>query len=334
MKFLRNILIIVVPIYFIIIWVRNVLYDLGIIASRSYDLPIICVGNLSVGGTGKTPMIEYIIRLIQNDYKVATLSRGYKRKSTGFQLAGEGSSAETLGDEPFQFYSKFKSITVSVDGNRRRGIASLLSKSDSPEVILLDDAFQHRKVKAGLNILLTTYDELYVDDMLLPTGNLREPGSGAKRAHIIIVTKCPKSLKTNEKEQLRKKLRVRPHQQLFFSRISYSDFIYGRNTERSIYDLKAMDFTLVTGIANPRPLLDHLKGLDLNFDHLEFNDHHIFSEKELEMIGAKPIVLTTEKDYVRLKDAIQKDHLFYLPIETKLDKGDEFESLIRTFIGS
>jgi tetraacyldisaccharide 4'-kinase len=173
-------------------WLRNKSYDFGLKSSTHFDVPIICVGNLSVGGTGKTPMIEYLIRLLKTNYKIAALSRGYKRKTKGFVIANKTMTALDLGDEPFQFYKKFEDVIVSVDANRRHGIKQLMALEHKPDVILLDDAFQHRKVKAGLNILLTSYDNLYCNDIVLPTGNLREPKSGAKRAGVIVVTKCPK----------------------------------------------------------------------------------------------------------------------------------------------
>ena len=184
------------------------LYDLGVKKSTSYNFPVICVGNLSVGGTGKSPMIEYLINLLKNDFKLATLSRGYKRKTKGFVLANEQSTAETLGDEPFQFFTKFKNdIYVAVDAVRTNGIAQLRALNKPAEIILLDDAFQHRKVKAGFNILLTTYNNPYFKDFVLPAGNLREPRSGAKRAHIIIVTKCPYNLSDQEKSSFVKRIK-------------------------------------------------------------------------------------------------------------------------------
>ena len=180
MKFIRIILFPIVPIYYLVTWLRNKLYDTGIKSSKSYDFPVICVGNLSTGGTGKTPMIEYLIRLLKDEKSLATLSRGYKRKTEGFVLADENANANTIGDEPFQFYTKFNAIAVAVDSDRQNGIAQLRKLKIQPEVILLDDAYQHRKVKAGFNILLTAYNNLYYKDMVLPTGNLREPRSGAK----------------------------------------------------------------------------------------------------------------------------------------------------------
>ena len=207
MNLLRKILFPFAILYGLITSFRNFLFDKGILKSYSFDLPIIAVGNLSVGGTGKTPQIEYLIRLLSDNYKVATLSRGYKRKSEGFVLADKNANAEILGDEPFQFYQKFPNVQVAVDANRKNGIEQLLNQNEKPEIILLDDAFQHRKVKAGYYILLTAYNDLYADDYILPTGNLRESRSGAKRANIVIVTKCPANLSLDKQNTIKKKLK-------------------------------------------------------------------------------------------------------------------------------
>src|SRR6187402_2887550 len=208
MNLLRKILFPLAVLYGWVTQLRNFLFDIGILKSYSFDLPVIAVGNLSVGGTGKTPQIEYLIRLLSSKYKVATLSRGYKRKSEGFVLADETSNAEILGDEPFQFFQKFKNVQVAVDANRKNGIEQLLSQPEKPEVILLDDAYQHRKVKAGFYILLTAYGDLYSDDFILPTGNLRESRSGANRADIVIVTKCPNNLSDQDQNKIQRKLKL------------------------------------------------------------------------------------------------------------------------------
>src|SRR6056300_421788 len=207
MKILRYLLFPIVPVYYAVTWLRNKLYDWGVKKSVSYPFPVICVGNLSVGGTGKTPMVEYLVNYLKDDFNLATLSRGYKRKSEGFQLADEHAAAETLGDEPFQFYNKFKDdILVGVDADRQNGIKQLQNFKNGSDIILLDDAFQHRKVKAGFNILLTTYTNPYFKDLVLPTGNLREPRAGAKRADIIVVTKCPESISESEKKDFEKSI--------------------------------------------------------------------------------------------------------------------------------
>lgn len=331
MKILRNILILFVPVYFIVTWLRNKLYDTGILTSQSYDLPVICVGNLSVGGTGKTPMIEYLIRLLRDSHRLATLSRGYKRHSKGFVLADASATALKIGDEPFQFYSKFNDIIVAVDANRRRGIENLLALEQAPEVILLDDAFQHRKVKAGLNILLSTYDDLYVDDMLLPTGNLREPKRGARRADIIIVTKCPTYIGETEKHLIRKKLNPQAHQAVFFSEISYSEQVYSEKESMLRTDLLDKQFTLVTGIANAQPMVSFLKANGFKFEHVNYPDHHHYSDADIAELKKKDTILTTEKDFMRLKGSISSDRLYYLPIETQVSNGSDLDQLIRNF---
>ncbi len=299
------------------------MYDLGIKKSTVYDFPVIAVGNLSVGGTGKSPMVEYIIRLLLNHQKkIATLSRGYKRESKGFQIATESSLVSDIGDEPLQFKRKFAEVTVAVDADRRNGIRSLVSLDPSLDAVLLDDAYQHRKVKAGFYILLTAYANLYCDDILLPTGNLREPRKGANRADIVVVTKCPRNLSIEERRRVRNRLDIKSNQQLFFSYISYSDMITGIAEQKSIYTLKDSFFTLVTGIANPQPLVDYYTSLGLRFDHINFPDHHNFTLKELEHLNSLDTIITTEKDYVRLVDRLTVS-LWYQPIEMQLMDGQD-----------
>ncbi|TYA84082.1 tetraacyldisaccharide 4'-kinase [Seonamhaeicola marinus] len=321
-----------VPFYYLATWVRNRLYDNGIKKSLSYEFPVICVGNLSVGGTGKTPMIEFLVNALKDDYKLATLSRGYKRKTTGFQLANDKSDAESIGDEPFQFYSKFKeAIQVAVDADRNNGIKNLMSLKNSPEVILLDDAFQHRKVKAGFYILLTTYNNPYCDDILLPTGDLREPRKGAKRADVIIVTKCPDTISEVEKETLRQKLKPEKYQDVFFSSISYADKVYSQKDAMALEGLR--EFTLVTGIANAMPLVNFLKAKGLKFRHLNYKDHHDFSNLEIESLNKEALIITTEKDFMRLKQyEVLKSKLYYLPIEVNIDREAVFNDLIKAYL--
>lgn len=334
MKILRYILFPVVPIYYLVTWLRNKLYDLGIKKSKSYNFPVICVGNLSAGGTGKTPMIEYLISLLKNEYNLATLSRGYKRKSKGFQLANENTTTESLGDEPFQFYNKFgKDIKVAVDEDRQHGIYSLSQLEHAPNVILLDDAFQHRKVKAGFNILLTTYSNPYYNDFVLPTGNLREPKNGAERANVIVVTKCPKDIGESEKRSIGERINANKNQSVFFSYIEYSDALVSANSKIEIKNLS--NLTLVTGIANSKPLVDFLKAKKMKFEHLNFKDHHEFSQKDIEVLKTKALILTTEKDFMRLKhfEAL-KDKLFYIPITVVIDNETKFNKIIEDFVAS
>ncbi|MDT0688891.1 tetraacyldisaccharide 4'-kinase [Salegentibacter sp. F188] len=310
---------------------RNELYDQEILKSEKYDLPVICVGNLNTGGTGKSPMIEYLVKLLISEYRVATLSRGYKRKTSGFwQLSGKETAAE-VGDEPLQFKRKFPNAIVAVDADRRSGIAELINKN--AEVILLDDAFQHRKVQAGLNILLTSYNNLYSSDLVLPAGNLRESREGVKRANIVIVTKCPTDIGAAEMEKIRVALNLNRNQKLFFSYISYAEKIISENSEITLDFLQEKEFVLVTGIANPKPLVNYLKDKKLNFQHRKFPDHHHFKENEIKSLAREGLILTTEKDYVRLKEQLSPSTLFYLPIETKLIKNqEEFHREILEFV--
>lgn len=305
MQVLRKLLFPFSLVYALIVFLRNRLYDSGILRSKSFDTKTICVGNLSVGGTGKTPMIALLVRLIGNDYQTAILSRGYKRKSKGFLLATEATMVEDLGDEPFQLKSNFPTIAVAVDANRRNGITQL-EKFIKPEVILLDDAFQHRKVKPGFNILLTAFDSLYVEDWYLPTGNLRDSKREARRADVIIVTKCPVELSEAERNEIRIKLNPSRQQKVLFSFLSYNKNLKGNGVFNSLDALRNQHITLVTGIANPIPLLTFLRNEGLSFDHYEFRDHHFFTEKEILMLREKKCILTTEKDYVRLKDSVPR----------------------------
>ena len=278
--------------YGLITAIRNFLFDKGILKSYSFDIPIIAVGNLSVGGTGKTPQIEYLIRLLSPNYKMATLSRGYKRKSEGFVLANEHSTAEILGDEPFQIHQKFPEIKVAVDANRKNGIEQLLNLEDKPDVILLDDAFQHRKVKAGFYILLTAYDDLFCDDYMLPTGNLRESRNGANRADVIIVTKCAKDLSEIAQENIRRKIGLKTP--LFFSYIDYDDKVYNELESKNVEEIKQEAKLLLAGIAKPEPFFGYLQAE--KDETLVYSDHHFFTEKDLIEIQNKAnnkLIITT-----------------------------------------
>lgn len=311
---------------------RNLSYKRGILKSHTFPVPIICVGNLSVGGTGKTPMIEYLLRLLMPSHRTATLSRGYGRKSSGYLLLSPDDLAEKVGDEPLQFKKKFAEAIVAVDENRQRGISNLLA-SHNPEVILLDDAFQHRKVTPGFNILLTSYDKIYPDDTLLPSGTLREPVKGAARADIIVVTKCPPELNEKEQELIRLKIEPKEYQSLYFSSIEYSDQIFSKSKAVDIGYLQEKEFCLVTGIAKPAPLVNFLQLKGLDFEHLQFADHHIFTSAEIEKISKKPLVLTTEKDFMRLQHTVKHDRLYYIPIQMNFLKGaEEFKKQILTYI--
>ena len=291
---------------------RHFLYDRGWLSSKRYHFPIVCVGNLAVGGTGKTPMVEYLVRLLGQE-QVAILSRGYRRKTRGFILADDSATAMTLGDEPYQYHRKFPRATVTVCESRQEGIERLLENPHF-KYIILDDAFQHRKVQAGTNLLLTSYDKLYTQDFLLPVGSLRDIRSRARKAQIIIVTKCPE-LTQAEQEKIIQQLKPLPSQKVYFTSIAYSDRVYSHEDSQALKDFIATPFTLVTGIANPTPLVDFLEKQGASFEHLAYSDHHHFSNRELELLRQKGRILTTEKDYVRLEGALST--LYYLPIETQ-----------------
>jgi tetraacyldisaccharide 4'-kinase len=313
--------------------IRNKCFDIGIYQSKEFDLPIIAVGNLSTGGTGKTPMVEYLVRLLRRQYFLAILSRGYKRKTQGFVLADAASSFETIGDEPFQYHSKFKEVQVAVDEKRVRGIQQLLALKRPPKVIILDDAFQHRYVKPGLNILLTAYNQPFYKDICLPTGNLREPRAGKKRADIIIITKCPEGLTDKTKSTIKQQLKPHQHQSIFFSTVSYAEEVKGlKNSIKKLKDLEP--FTLLTGIAKPGPMIAYLDSLGLKFDTMIYPDHHNFKDQDITELQAKGRILTTEKDFTRLvsTDLVKTNEVYYLTIEFTLDRPEEFARLIANFL--
>ncbi|WP_339610816.1 tetraacyldisaccharide 4'-kinase [uncultured Planktosalinus sp.] len=303
-------------------YLRNWLFDNNYLEQTVFDVPIICVGNLNLGGTGKSPMIEYLIGILKDDFKVAVLSRGYQRKTIGFQLVDVNNDVLEVGDEPLQFKLKFPDIVVAVDANRRRGINKL---KDIADVILLDDAFQHRKVKPFFSVLLTSFSNLYINDLVLPAGNLRESKTGAKRADCVVVTKCPENLPYSKQQQIQFDLKLEPNQQVYFSSISYASLIQGIEQSKHVEYLEEKEFVLVTGIANPAPLVDYLKNLNLSFKHFKYGDHHNFSTQELLKLDQEKYILTTEKDFMRLKSHIKKAELYYLPISLSfLNKEDGF----------
>lgn len=330
MRAWRKILLPFTWLYGAVILVRNKCYDWGWFATKRYDLPVICIGNLRVGGTGKTPMTEFITTHIKGQYSTALLSRGYKRRSSGYVLAGPETRVEDLGDEPFQFFRKFPEVAVAVDANRVEGIA-MLRKDVDPEVILLDDAFQHRKVTAGLNILLTVYGDLYVDDRVLPAGNLRDTRNQASRADIIVVTKCPSHLMATEMKDVQAHLAPLPGQEVYFATIDYDQYLYNKKGEKLPLTAIPEDASLITGIATPGPLLHYLKSLDLEFKHLGYPDHHNFAPHEIKVLQKNSFNFTTEKDFMRLED--QLDDLWYLPIKLRLlDREQQFLEHLNTFI--
>lgn len=327
--------------YAIGVAVRNLLFDLGVKRSVSPDVPTIGIGNLRVGGTGKTPHTEYLIRLLAGR-RVALLSRGYGRATRGFVLADDNSTASHIGDEPLMMARKFPQLTVAVCEDRVEGVRRLMEMPQKPDVVLLDDVYQHRHIRPALNILLTEYGDPYCDDHILPFGNLREGRRGRHRADIIVVTKCPENLSEEEQQEMRRKLRLDDRQQLFFSHISYSELV-------AVYDAVMADaveeVVLVTGIAHPEPLVRYLEK-EYRVHHLRFADHHPFGEDDCERIietynrlkNSRTVVFTTEKDAARMRDAEARRHLqslplFYIPIEVKLENDSLFDSVIQASIG-
>ena len=333
MLVLRKLLFPLSLLYGLVIAVRHFLYDKGIFRSVAHPIPVIGIGNLSFGGTGKTPMTEYIVQRLQNDYCTAVLSRGYKRISKGFYLADRNASAETLGDEPYQYHQKFPKIYIAVDSDRNRGVRHLLALPKPPDIIVLDDAFQHRKIAPGLNILLTTYTNMYVDDLLFPAGNLRDIKLRARRADGIVITKCPPQLSEREKLSIKARINPKPHQEVFFTSIAYDTTLTSAHGTLALEALTSTPFTLVTGIANPKPLVDFLKKKNLDFEHLKYPDHHKFSGREITLLKQKKRIVTTEKDYARLHHKIPK--AYYLPIRPVfLEKETEFNALLHHYITS
>ncbi len=331
-------------VYFLIVWVRNRLFDTGILKSASFNLPVICIGNVAVGGTGKSPMVEYLVRMLKNDFDVATLSRGYKRKTKGYALAGKETGALEIGDEPMQFHLKFPDITVAVGEERLEAIPQLLHDKPGTSVIILDDAFQHRYVKAGFNILLTDYSNLYTRDWFLPSGDLRDQRSSARRADIIVVTKCRPSLSTEQKKNIEKELAPLSNQRIFFSSIQYGA-PYHILSKNNFAITEKTEVLLVTGIANPLPLKKMLNEQAGSYYELAYNDHHIFTIDDLREIikryramqSEDKMILTTEKDAVRLiKFEQELDELpFYvIPIEQSFlfRQAPEFNTLVQSFI--
>ena len=336
-------------IYGSIVRFRNWLFDIGVKKSKSFALPVISVGNITVGGSGKTPHVEYLVRLLQDKVKIAVLSRGYKRKSRGYVLAEEDTEMKEIGDEPFQMHQKFPGIYVAVDAKRVRGIQHLQDDEETKdvEVILLDDAFQHRYVKPGINILLVDYHRLIIYDKILPAGRLREPLSGKNRADIVIVTKCPKDLKPMEFRVLTKAMNLYPFQKLYFTCINYDKPIGIFNEQQlDLESLKDKNVMLLTGIASPKQMEHDLTPMFKTLTSVSFGDHHHFKSKDIDRINEifesmpEPrLIITTEKDAVRLRDSeglyeIVKDNLYALPIKVSFmqDQEENFNEKIISYV--
>lgn len=337
---IRKILFPISLLYGLIIRIRNKAFDIGLLSSRSFDIPIIAVGNLNVGGTGKSPFIEYLIELFQGSFQTAVVSRGYGRKTKGFFLATPDCSAQDLGDEPFQFYRKFKSLEVAVDEKRVRGIETLQKLKPEVDLVLLDDAYQHRYVKAGMYVLLTVYENLYVDDYLLPTGTLRESRKGADRADLILVTKCPKDLSEKKRLDIIKRIAPKKDQEVFFSAIAYDEHVHATDDTIPLNELEKYKILLVTGIANSKPLVAFLEQNAIDIQHMKFADHQFIGDQEQKRIksrfdtmdGEKKIILTTEKDFVRSFLEVRLP-VYYLPIKMIiLEREKKFNEIIQNYV--
>jgi len=346
---LRPIRILLFPfslIYALIIWLRNKMFDKGWLSSSTFNLPLIGIGNLTAGGTGKSPMVEFILTKFIGHVKIAVLSRGYKRKTTGYALANTQSTALEIGDEPMQFYKKFPSATIAVGEERIVAIPQLLHDVPETEVIILDDAFQHRYVTPGLNILLTDYNNLFTRDWFLPTGDLRDLKSGYKRADVLVVTKCPPDLTEEQQQELKEELKPLPRQQIFFTSIHYSIPYHLFTKEKRPLNDKT-EALLISGIASPKPLKKFLADNTGAYYDMLYSDHHIFSIDDLkeirrrfENIGStNKIIITTEKDAMRLtkfEQALIDYPIYVIPIDIKFLFGGEqaFTELIANFITS
>ncbi|MDP4276263.1 MAG: tetraacyldisaccharide 4'-kinase [Bacteroidota bacterium] len=360
--------------YGIGVWIRNILFNLEILPSERFDIPVLSVGNITVGGTGKTPMTEYLARLLGKEHQVAILSRGYKRKTKGFYLANQTSGLKELGDESLQLRHKFPKLTVAVDEDRREGIKHLCEKATTPsvDVVLLDDAYQHRYVQPGISILLIDYNRLINEDHLLPVGNLREPASQFKRAHILVFTKCPKDMKPIDRRLITMKFKIYTHQTLFFTTMEYSPLkrletefptplateIETSETGSLVQNESEMDaltmekirdnqlpVLIVAGIASPKPFIDYVRSYCPKAQALLFPDHHVFSNKEIHNLQVKfesirlsgGVILTTEKDSMRmLENPLFKTlshHIYYPGVSIRfIDEGAIFDKKILDYV--
>ena len=345
-RFAQVILFPVSILYGLFMAVRNILFDLGILPSKSFPKPVISVGNLSFGGTGKTPQIEYLVRLLIPRMPVATLSRGYGRKSSGYIEASRRSNAKYIGDEPLQMLKKFEGLRVAVDEKRSRGVQRLFDRHPDLGVVLLDDAFQHRYVKPGLSILLTDYHKPYSEDHVLPSGTLREFPSGARRADIVVVTKTPKIFSPITRRRIIEELNLHSRQHIFFSYIHYGDPVPVFD-QALTFPAKVINILLVTGIANDGPLREHLERQCSELVPMRYGDHHRYTVRDAEAIvkkfndlpTQKKVLVTTEKDAMRLKTPalipyLKNLPLFCVPIETEFHGSDkaQFDHEILSYV--
>jgi tetraacyldisaccharide 4'-kinase len=339
--------------YGVVIWIRNWLYDNGILISTGFNMPVISVGNITVGGTGKTPHVEYLVQLLlEDEMRIATLSRGYKRKTRDFRIASSNSSARDMGDEPMQVKLRFPGITVAVDRKRVNGIQNLMKLAPPIEVILLDDAYQHRSLKPGFSILLIDYNRPIDKDLLLPAGRLREPANNRNRANIILVTRSPERIKPIELREYVNRLEPSIGQHIYFTSMKYGDLlpVYPQVPvkELSWFKEHTQKILIVSGIANPRHLRQYARSINTNISEISFPDHHNYSRKDLNQISQRftelsknntqVMVLTTEKDATRLREHIPdqalKDAVYAIRIHVHFlqDDKEEFDRQIRDYV--
>jgi len=329
-------------VYGCIVHIRNFLFDKKILHSTSFNLPIICVGNIAVGGTGKTPMTEYLIKLLSQNSRIATISRGYRRKTKGFFPANNKTTNDEIGDEPMQFHSKFPNVNVCVGEDRVNAVRQLLNLKPDIKTIILDDALQHRKIAAGLNILLTDFTQPFYKDYFLPTGTLRDQRCSAKRADMIVVTKCPADLSNDDRAKITNYINP-TNQDVFFTAIKYGNPYHISNSEEFILN-NSTHYLLVHGIANATALRNYIASFDKNFDEIKFADHHHYTVSDIQKIVAayqanskKTIIITTEKDAVKLKtfaNALSKVPVYLLPMEIffLFNEQEKFDNSIKNFV--
>lgn len=339
-------------IYGLITGFRNLLYDYGIIPSREFRFPVICVGNITVGGTGKTPHTEYLVELLRKSFKVATLSRGYKRKTKDFRIASSSALVREIGDEPIQIFRNFPDVIVTVDRNRVNGVKRIMKEYPEAEVIILDDGFQHRKLKPGFSILLSDFERPFIRDHMMPYGNLRENKANMRRADIILITKSPEDLSAIQRRLIVKEINKSAKQNLYFTSVCYKAPLavfenHNVNSRSDISEGPGCGIVLITGIANPKPLKEHLQKSYQEITHLTYSDHHSFNENDLLNISSAFINLkspvrylfTTEKDAVRLREFTNiaepvRSAFYYIPIGIQFlnEDKEEFDNLVIDYV--
>ncbi|MGX9987431.1 tetraacyldisaccharide 4'-kinase [Soonwooa purpurea] len=320
--------------------IRNRMFDWGISSSKRFKTPIIGVGNLSVGGSGKSPMVMYLAAYLSKYYRTGVLSRGYGRMTKGYHVVNYDSNYKSVGDEPMQLFERFKNrFVIAVCEDRVFGAKKLIEDMDL-NVLVLDDSYQHRAIKPGLNILLTVYNDPYFKDFILPAGDLRESRRGASRADIIMVTKCPDDLTEEKKQYYISRIKPQHYQKVFFSSIEYDENIISADKYMPVKNLDYYDVLLITGIANPTQIVKEVGKYSNKVTHLKYKDHHNFSDDDIKKIvseykklGEYKIILTTEKDYVRLKTFdYLRDKIFFWPINVEIDNQEAFNQIINDYV--